>query len=197
MCLLVLPVASMCQLCTQTHTHTHTGSRMLSRCCSRRWRLESGVVRRSTPPTHAAAAAATTNTNVLRSAGLAANGCTKHNTQKSYRSLVLLLCCSSFCCFCCFIWHVNRQRYRCAVVLLLEFFEDFTYFILFLHLFTSRHPHTLRSKCMTRGTASERECEWERAREKERVWSQKHKQTAAAAEAAARNYKRKNKQIYL
>lgn len=40
MCLLVLPVASMCQLCTQTHTHT--GSRMLSRCCSRRWRLESG-----------------------------------------------------------------------------------------------------------------------------------------------------------
>lgn len=92
MCLLVLPVASMCQLCTQTHTHTHTGSRMLSRCCSRRWRLDSGVVRRSTPPTHAAAAA-TTNTNVLRSAGLAANGCTKHNTQKklSFTCVVALL----------------------------------------------------------------------------------------------------------
>lgn len=152
MCLLVLPVASMCQLCTQTHAHgqPHAQSMLQST-------LASGVWRRSTPPTHAAAA--TTNTNVLRSAGLAANGCTKHNTQKSYRSLVLLLCFSSFCCFCCFIWHVNRQRYRYAVVLLLEFFEDFTYFILFLHLFTSRHPHTLSSKCMTRGTATERECE--------------------------------------
>lgn len=141
---------------TDTHAHRQPHAQSMLQST-----LASGVWRRASQ--HAAYACSSSSSNNKHKRVALSWPCSKwlHKAQyaKSYRSLVLLLCFSSFCCFCCFFWHVNRQRYRYAVVLLLEFFEDFTYFILFLHLFTSRHPHTLSSKCMTRGTASERECE--------------------------------------
>lgn len=155
MCLLDLPVASMCQLRTHTHIHPVACSALLS--CSRRWRRASGVWRHYGRASQHAAAyahaaqAATTNTNVLRSAGLAANGCTKHNTQKvivhcyfcSYSTLS-----SRCCCCCCYTVNLARELSAASVCghFVVGIFQKFhVFFVLFLHLFTSRHPYTLTS----------------------------------------------------
>lgn len=69
----------------------------------------------------------------------------------------------------------------------------FTYFILFLHLFTSRHPYTLTSDMH-----DARNGERDRKRTKERVRECGAKNTnKQKQQQSARNYKHKNKQIYL
>lgn len=139
---------------TDRHTHAHRQPHAQSMLQST---LASGVWQ------HAAYACSSSSSNNKHKRVALSWPCSEWLHKAQYAKKLSFTCVVAlllfFCCFCCFIRHVNRQRYRYAVVLLLEFFEDFTYFILFLHLFTSRHPHTLSSKCMTRGTASERECE--------------------------------------
>lgn len=181
----------MCQLCTQTHTHT--GSRMLSRCCSRRWRLESGVAARRLRTQQQQQQTQTC------CAQLALQRMVAQSTIRK-KVIVHLCCCSASFLFVAFVvlfgtWIVSGigMRLFCCWNSL-KISRILYYFCICL-----RHgTHTLSAPNAWRAERQVRECEceWERAREKERVWSQKHKQTAAA-EAAARNYKHKNKQIYL
>lgn len=165
MCLLDLPVASMCQL--HTHAHPVACSALLS--CSRRWRRTSGVWRHYGRASQHAAAyahaaqAATTNTNVLRSAGLAANGCTKHNTQKSYRSLLFLFLFNSF--FSLLLLLLLQWKFGTWIIsgighFVVGIFQKFHVFLYYFCICLRHGTHTLSHPiCMTRGTVREIERE--------------------------------------
>lgn len=168
MCLLDLPVASMCQL----HTHTHIQSHALP--CSTAddagvGRLESGVtmvVRRSTPPpTHMQHKQQQQTQTCCAQLALQ-----RMVAQSTIRKKVIVHCyfcsystLSSRCCCCC-CYNVNLARELSAASVCGHFvvgiFQKFHVFLYYFCICLRHGTHTLSHQiCMTRGTVRDIERE--------------------------------------